>query len=53
MNTLTDILSVFNLIPNLFKTLLSFIPRPFSSILLFWFVVIIGVVIFKFARGDS
>ena len=53
MQTLGEILEVFGIIPNLIKTLISFIPQPFNGIILFWFSLIIGVVIFKFVRGDS
>lgn len=53
METINEILEVFNFIPSLIKTLISFIPQPFNGIILFWFGLIIGVVIFKFVRGDS
>lgn len=53
MQTLAEILEILNIIPSLIKTLISFIPQPFNGIILFWFSLIFGVVIFKFVRGDS
>ena len=53
MLKLVEILEVLNIIPSFISTLISFIPQPFNSIILFWFSLIFGVVIFKFVRGDS
>lgn len=53
METIEEILYIFNFIPSLIKTLISFIPQPFGGIIIFWFSIIIAVVIFKFTRGDS
>ena len=53
MQTIEEILYILNFIPSLIKTLISFIPQPFGGIIIFWFAIIIGVVIYKFVRGDS